>query len=255
MRNLLTLFRPAIIQPNQIANLTGWWDATDISTITQSGSRVSQLSDKSGLGNHLTAASSQQPLFVASGINGRSTLQYGDSGNTRCLSIADNTSLKYSELTYFAVCQRSAAGAAAEWITGKWGFVNKRESVININNSTNILSFSATTDGTGAGGIAINSSQTVSLNTPFVARATYANSDKAMSLSLSNQTAATGTLGGNVFNSSAFFMIGGFNQDGSVFSNPFQGYISEVLFYTRRLTAAEIAKVNAYLSAKYAIAL
>lgn len=37
-----------------VAGYTGWWDASDSSSVTVTGSGVSQWNDKSGSGNHLT---------------------------------------------------------------------------------------------------------------------------------------------------------------------------------------------------------
>jgi len=54
--------RAAGFSPLDIPNLAGWWDASDTSTITESGGSVSQWDDKSGNGLHVTqAVSAEQP--------------------------------------------------------------------------------------------------------------------------------------------------------------------------------------------------
>lgn len=55
----------APILPSAIPGTRGWWDGTDVATITMDGSnKVSQFSDKSGLGNHATqGTSSIQPVY------------------------------------------------------------------------------------------------------------------------------------------------------------------------------------------------
>lgn len=58
--------------PRRIANLTGWWDASDSSTITLNGTTISQWRDKSGSARHLEQGdAANQPTFTASGIGGR----------------------------------------------------------------------------------------------------------------------------------------------------------------------------------------
>ena len=40
--------------PADLPGVLGWWDASDVSTITKTGTRVDQVDDKSGNGQHLT---------------------------------------------------------------------------------------------------------------------------------------------------------------------------------------------------------
>ena len=86
------LWTPALLQP------TLWLDAADASTITLNGSTVSQWSDKSGTGNHMTnAIASSQPLYSATGFNGRPALDFDATddflGNSSPLGL--NSSLDY----------------------------------------------------------------------------------------------------------------------------------------------------------------
>ena len=58
------------------SNLAAWYDAADSRTITQSGGLVSQWNDKSGNGYHVSnATAATQPDYLATGFNGRPTLQ------------------------------------------------------------------------------------------------------------------------------------------------------------------------------------
>jgi len=55
----------------------GWWDASDLSTITEAAGKVSQLDDKSGNGNHMTQASgSLQPTTGTRSQNGLNVLDF-----------------------------------------------------------------------------------------------------------------------------------------------------------------------------------
>jgi hypothetical protein len=71
---------PQLWTPAEIST-EGWWDASDVSTITESASRVSQLDDKSGNDQHLTQGiGSSQPHLTIETINNLNIL-YCDGGN------------------------------------------------------------------------------------------------------------------------------------------------------------------------------
>jgi hypothetical protein len=62
--------------PAQLPGLALWLDANDASTITLNGSNVSQWDDKSPNGHNVSNASaSTQPDYLATGFNGKPTLQ------------------------------------------------------------------------------------------------------------------------------------------------------------------------------------
>lgn len=73
----MTIYRGAF-RPDHVNNLVLWVDGEDESTITKDGAnKVSQWDDKSGIANHLIQGiSSEQPLYVASGINSKGILRF-----------------------------------------------------------------------------------------------------------------------------------------------------------------------------------
>lgn len=78
----------------------GWFDATDLSTITASAGAVSTWHDKSGQGNHLTAAGGARPTTGAATIGGLNSLVFG-SGSV--MSVVPASWTQYP--TYFVVLQ------------------------------------------------------------------------------------------------------------------------------------------------------
>ena len=55
----------------------GWWDASDDSTLTKSGSSVSQWNDKSGWGRNLVqATAANQPVTGTNTLNGLTTITF-----------------------------------------------------------------------------------------------------------------------------------------------------------------------------------
>jgi hypothetical protein len=68
---------PALLGPGLVL----WLDAADVDTVILNGSTVSQWSDKSGLGNHLSnATSATQPGYLATAFNSKPTLQFTTAG-------------------------------------------------------------------------------------------------------------------------------------------------------------------------------
>lgn len=72
----------AAFDPLLFSGLHVWFDASDVSTITQAGGLVSQWSDKSGNGRHATAAGSARPTYQAASVNGLGSI-YSDGASGR----------------------------------------------------------------------------------------------------------------------------------------------------------------------------
>lgn len=82
---------PAAFVPTDIAGLVAWYDASDAATITSSGGAVSQLSDKSGIGNHLTQGTgAKQPTTGTRTQNGRNVIDF-DGGDAIAVTTASYT--------------------------------------------------------------------------------------------------------------------------------------------------------------------
>ena len=94
-------------------DLTLWLDAADASTIALNGTTVSQWSDKSGRGNHMTnATASAQPLYSATGFNGRPALDFDASDDF--LGNSSPSGLN-SNLDYFYACVFQMREGSGNW--------------------------------------------------------------------------------------------------------------------------------------------
>src|SRR5574337_1119294 len=71
----------AVFPSDFLTVVSGWYDASDSSTITQSGGLVSQLDDKSGRGNHLTGSGGDRPTTGTRTINGLNVLDFNGTSN------------------------------------------------------------------------------------------------------------------------------------------------------------------------------
>jgi hypothetical protein len=62
------------------ANLTGYWDASQSSSVTLSSGKVSQLNDLSGNGRHMVQATgANQPTYTTAAKNGLNAMQFSGS--------------------------------------------------------------------------------------------------------------------------------------------------------------------------------
>ena len=76
-----------------------WWDASDTGTVTTSGGFVTDWTDKSGNGWHLTqATSTQRPAYTASAINGLHALEWPTTNNDDHLQNNSGSTFTIQEL-------------------------------------------------------------------------------------------------------------------------------------------------------------
>lgn len=62
--------------PALLSDLKAWYDASDSTTVTLVGSKVSQWNDKSGNGLHVTqGTNSLRPTYITAGLNGRNVMR------------------------------------------------------------------------------------------------------------------------------------------------------------------------------------
>jgi hypothetical protein len=73
---LRSCYRP-FFRPSLISDISGWWDAKDIKTITQADGYLSQWNDKSGLGRNFTQITDvSQPEYETTGWDGKPSILF-----------------------------------------------------------------------------------------------------------------------------------------------------------------------------------
>ncbi|MFN3990065.1 MAG: hypothetical protein ACK4IS_07385 [Erythrobacter sp.] len=93
--------------PNNIpeAQRIAWYDARDAASITFNGGNVAQINDKWGSGsNQVQATAANQPVYNATGLNGRPALASDDA--TRWMQAIFGSSLSLSQARFYAVFSR-----------------------------------------------------------------------------------------------------------------------------------------------------
>lgn len=141
-----TGFDPLTLSPG------AWWDASDASSITTSGTAVTEWRDKSGNGHHWTQTTSgYRPTYTTAAVNGLNAVTWPTIGNTRHMR-ATVTGFSAAEM-YFVVKFGNANFASYEglinvynsgldgWFTGGSSsdslFFTATNVYINGNNTTN----------------------------------------------------------------------------------------------------------------------
>jgi len=97
----------ALWTPANSTAIEGWWDASDSSTITTSGSEVTQWSDKSGNGNDVSqSAGGSRPSPVANGLNGLQVLNFDGTAD----HLVSNTFVLQNAHSIYAVAKSNTNG-------------------------------------------------------------------------------------------------------------------------------------------------
>jgi len=112
--------RASGFNPKSIAGLSGWWDASDASTVTLNGSTVSEWRDKSGNARSMTqATASNQPAYTANSFGTKSAITLAASSTNRLDTSAymdalgDDTA---RTITIFAVLKCASATLSGKTI-------------------------------------------------------------------------------------------------------------------------------------------
>lgn len=247
------LLRPRAtgFNPKSILGLFGWWDFSDSSTLTLSGSSITQVLDKSG--NSRTASqgtANNQPTLATGARNGLSAAQFD--GTNDALDAAIGTS-QFTALTVFAVAIADGAGGGS---LGRIFDRGSQGSNLQRNNANAALTF--TPPWTGATGNVTQRSAANSfpLSSWLLLSVKYTGGTVTESdiLPRVNRAASTaglvGTSSGFAVSQSSTLNIGNRSlSDG--YDRGWNGKIGELLMYAASLTDSQVTAVEAYLAKKW----
>lgn len=208
--------------PISLGNLKAWYKGD--SGVTLNGSTVSQWNDNSGYSNHLKqSTATNQPTFVASGINGLPSISF-DGSNDVLACDASVTGLE--SMTFYIVMKRPNNGSHAILTNGAstYQYLQYGSSFYIGNNSKSVP---------------------ITSNVWYL-RGGTGKSDGTGTEYFSNGTSAGTVAGGtNVFNAFRYVgWAGGAN---------FQGEIAEILIFSEVHDSVKMGQINQYLNDKYLI--
>jgi hypothetical protein len=264
------LLRPRAtgFNPKSISGLTAWFDADDASTFTLNGTAVSEWRDKSGNGYAVSQGTSNNQPVRTGTVLGRATIDFD--GSNDCL-FSDSTGLAASlsgdkSLTAFIVGQMHTTAEAAVNNLGVWFSFGSTSSgtpflyvraasdsgnfqlVVRNDASSTTGGMFASSDLFGQAGGVPQSSFLVSVTSPSQGTAVQ----RAHSIVRSSTTSATNTASasrpaGNITVNR--FTVGALGT--TSFSDFFPARISEVILYSKALSADERGKMVAWLAKRY----
>lgn len=215
--------------PLDISNIIGWWDASDISTITKDGGDlVSQWDDKSGNNNDLVQVTGgDQPLWVENGQNSLDTIDFTGNSHMK-VDYADLTQ-PVSIFTTLDVADVAGQQSIIDGFLGagaSFGFIKSSD-------NTN-MSIIAPTN--------LKWSKT-GMTDAFVQFSLIYNTTSSITRADGSEE-ATGTVGTNA---QTGLTIGEHRNGGSE-SEP---EIGEIVVYNKAVSGAELASIENYLTTKW----
>ena len=245
-RVLLDSFTVQSLLPNQVAGLSLWLDASDISTlfqdtgattpVTTNGQSVARMNDKSGAGNNVTQATgTAMPTYQTNIQNGLPALSFdaGDHLNTA-------GTLNSFPITILGVARTNATTAVQRGVISLYHTTNFGSRII-LTASDLINATVATPTSTRGAPVAVPA------NTPFMFGyiVDSANIYAIRDWSLSAPLAHTATPVANIVR------VGGSNVNNT--SSMMNGHIMEVALYTTALSGNQAMAVGRYLNKKWGI--
>jgi hypothetical protein len=219
--------------PNTIANLQGWFDAQDASTITLSTADITQWNDKSGNGRNLTTTrTASRPVYTANAINGYYAAYFDQ--------LAEIFSSPFTSIgttrTVFLIIKPTLAD------TGTYQFIISFE---NANVSNGLLKNNGSDKFTIVNGLTFIEGE--SLVTNRVDLWTSVFNSTSSSTQLNDNTPITGNPGNDVCD---IFCLGSNYWNANIL---FKGYLGEVIVYSGVLSAGDQATVKEYLKDKWSL--
>jgi Ca2+-binding RTX toxin-like protein len=237
---------PSAISPG---NLQLWLDASDASTITESGSGVSEWADKSGSGNDAEQSDiTKQPTLNNGAFNGNNTIYFNGLSESNILQTENDVS--YGAFTIFSILNTTVAGTR---------IIYEASANTNLNDgfyltSGNSGTISVNVPGTGRTEYQLTNGWARD-NSPFIATHSFEGTNVSHTIgtngldAIPNNNNITGDPG--IASVTTSFNIGA-RANGSA---PYEGEIGELIFFNSDLSDADRQSVERYLSNKYGIEL
>ena len=227
--------------PRNISGLAAWWDAGDAASITTVSGRVSQWNDKSGNGVHATqTTANNRPVNTSQTLNGRAVMTFDGSND-----IMSFTGTARTDETQFVVVRNNmvAGGVSTQQILGDASSGFGLNAIIKNDGAANSDLLAQ------CGGFVVGTTAAryqFPANNPFGPAVVSAIRSSASGGILRTNGVQRATC--TTSNSYALARIGGVGS-----SFPLNGYIAEIVIYSRALSVADVQRVERYLGAKWGL--
>lgn len=217
-----------------------WFDASDASSITTSSSEVTQWSDKSGNGYHLTPSGTPAPRHNVRTMNGLPVVTWDSTYKSTLKTANTDWSSILTTASWFAVVEYVPESAASRVLVGvsaqvsqhtnpwlRWGLSPLSTSVYQARVATNVTSSAYLSGVYTPSVLSWNSSTGVAKN--------------------GNRSFLSGPTGPLTYAFNTAFMVGGT----IINTENFQGSIAELVLFNRSVTGTEETDIINYLTAKW----
>lgn len=230
------LWNPLVLRPAL------WFDAADISTITLSGSNVTQWNDKSGNGRNMTVGVNS-PTIANASLNGLNTVAFDNRTVTQTLIGTYNYSGTDITLAAVALSTRGSGTTANPRI---WS-LNSTGNLDYQNTQGMLMGYAASNFALLYRNNAIAAQSTVSTNALWSFHVGTKSGGNA-TISSNGESRATGTTSTAAFGFNEFRIGGATTGDGGLFGN-----IAEALMLPYAVTISEQQQIEGYLAWKWGL--
>jgi hypothetical protein len=230
--------------PLELSNLSLWLDASDSASVTTVSGSVSQWSDKSGNGNHVTQSDSgSRPPYETAPVNGLNAIYFGGPSTTHRLT---RSSFSVATPTVFTVFKLNSSYNIAT-TTVLWDtFTSDRAAAGVSDQNSGLFSFQRS-DVTNAKAI---TGSALSKNKAYVtACVSDATGHQVWLNGVKGSDATAGTTG---FTGMSIGNLRG-SPSPIAAEYTFYGHICEMIVYSSKKTDSERAGIEAYLTKKWGI--
>jgi len=242
--------------PLSIAGCKLWLDASDTSTISLSGSAVTQWNDKSGNGyNFAQGTSANRPSSGTRTQNSLNVIDFDGTNDFLATTAAKSAFnfLNNTTATLFMVIKNDST-TGIQWILGNNGGSNGQIGLVYYTSSTNYITREGNGSGTWTYDITVAGNNTNAKYLTYKSDPANATAANRIKFALNNGAfsgANTETQAASASDSTRNLAIGDVDTPDS--GIPMDGFIAEFLIYNTILSNDDITDVQTYLSGKWGI--
>jgi hypothetical protein len=226
-----------------------WLDASDVTTITESGGSVSAWGDKSGnTRNFSQGTSGNRPTTGTRTLNGLNVIDFD--GSDDFMTGGDVLDLLTNGVTMFVVTKLDVA-------SGVKGIAGKSRAAANAGRYSFLYDSTFTALFEDTAGRSATNTPSVQTNPYVWAMRVIRNSQLRLWRDGSVVATTTGLSGTTSYNTTDIWMVGAYQSTTGgtpPLSGSFMdGYIAEVVVFVRDLSDAEVDEMNTYLRSKWGL--
>ena len=96
----VTVGELALVNPDDLAGLVGWWDASVAADVTETANVITAWADKKGSANW-AAAVGEEPTYVPESVNGKNAIDFDGAGDFMTATLAGTVSMPFTIVLFF----------------------------------------------------------------------------------------------------------------------------------------------------------